>query len=81
MERLRARFPHALVLHFAPSDAGGATARPPTQGRSAHEVSLDFVRHVRGAEATPDEAALLREALECCSEDPDLVPGDAVVSG
>ena len=28
------------------------------------------------------ESELLRTALECCSEDPDLVPGhDSVVSG
>ena len=81
MERLRARFPHALVLNFAPVGGHATPARPATQGRSAHEVSLDFVQHVRGAAATDEEADLLREALECCSEDPDLVPGDAVVSG
>jgi exonuclease SbcD len=81
MERLRSRFPHALVLHFAPPDDAAPASRPHTQGRSAHEVSLDFVRHVRGADATPEESALLRTALECCSEDPDLVAGDAVVSG
>jgi hypothetical protein len=37
---------------------------------------------VRGTPATTDESELLRTALECCSEDPDLVTDlDAVVSG
>jgi exonuclease SbcD len=81
MERLRARFPHALVLHFAPVGGDSAPSRPATEGRSAHQVSLDFVQHVRGTGASREESDLLRTALECCSEDPDLVPGDAVVSG
>ncbi len=82
MERLRARFPHALALRFAPAGGGAAPTRPVTTGKAAHEISLDFVRHVRGASATPEEAALLRAALECCSEDPDLrLDRDAVVSG
>ena len=82
MERLRARFPHTLALRFAPAGGESAPGRPVTMGKAAHEISLDFVRHVRGAAATPEEAALLRTALECCSEDPDLrVDRDAVVSG
>jgi exonuclease SbcD len=83
MERLRSRFPHALALRFAPSGTVQEPAAGPTLGRSAHDVALDFVRHVRaGAAATPAESDLLREALECCSEDPDLLPErDAVVSG
>jgi exonuclease SbcD len=83
MERLRTRFPHALALRFAPSGEQGSPARVPTSGRSAHEVALDFVAHVRGgAVASKAESDLLREALECCSDDPDLVASrDAVVSG
>ncbi len=82
MEQLRARFPHALALHFAPVGGGPSAARPSTRGRTPHEISLDFVRHVRTAPATEEESELLRVALECCSEDPDLVPGrDSVVSG
>jgi exonuclease SbcD len=82
MERLRARFPHALSLRFDPAGGERPRDRPATFGKSAHEVSLDFVRHVRGAPATPEESDLLGTALECCSEDPDLVAGlDAVVSG
>jgi DNA repair protein SbcD/Mre11 len=82
MERLRTRFPHALALRFAPP-AGELEPTPAnTTGRSAHDVALDFVAHVRGAAATEAESDLLREALECCSEDPDLVATrDSLVSG
>ncbi len=82
MERLRTRFPHALALRFAPRGGEQEPSRVATTGRSAHEVALDFVSHVRGAPATAEEADLLRQALECCSDDPDLVPSrDAVVTG
>jgi exonuclease SbcD len=83
MERLRVRFPHALALQFTPRGGETQPARLTTTGRSAHDVALDFVVHVRGgAAATEAESDLLREALECCSEDPDLVAArDAVVSG
>lgn len=82
MERLRARFPHALALRFAPPGGEQTTSRPATSGKSAHEIALDFVSHVRGTPASAEEFDLLRTALECCSEDPDLVlEGDAVVSG
>lgn len=82
MERLRTRFPHALALRFAPVGGEAVPVRPATHGKSAHEIALDFVSHVRGTPATDAEAELLRGALECCSEDPDLVvERDAVVSG
>ena len=82
MDRLRARFPHALALRFAPRGGEHEAPRVSTAGRSAHDISLDFVTHVRGAPATDSESDLLRTALECCTEDPDLVAGrDAVVSG
>jgi exonuclease SbcD len=82
MERLRTRFPHALALRFAPHGDLAQPARTATTGRSAHDVALDFVSHVRGgAAANQAESDLLREALECCSDDPDLVPSrDSVVS-
>ncbi len=73
MERLRARFPHALALRFAPEGGEPSTRRPvPVEGRSAHAVALDFVDHVRGEPAGEEESALLREAFECCGEDRDL---------
>jgi exonuclease SbcD len=82
MERLRTRFPHALTLRFAPPGGVEAPTRLATTGKSAHEIALDFVSHVRGTPARSGESALLRSALECCSEDPDLVvERDAVVSG
>jgi exonuclease SbcD len=81
MERLRGRFPHALALRFAPSGGEREVVRISTTGRSAHDVALDFVDHVRGVPATDAESALLLQGLECCSEDPDLVAADAVVSG
>ncbi len=82
MERLRTRFPHALALRFAPRGGQPEPTRVSTTGRSAHDVALDFVARVRGAPASDSESDLLREALECCSDDPDLVAADdAVVSG
>ncbi len=82
MDRLRVRFPHTITLRFAPPGAGPAPVRPSAIGRAPHDVALDFVRHVRGEPASAAESELLRTALECCSDDPDLVPGrDSVVSG
>jgi DNA repair protein SbcD/Mre11 len=72
MERLRRRFPHALVLTFAPS--GGAESAVPlarTRGRSDHEIALDFVTDLRGAPASEAEAALLLSACDACRDDPD----------
>ncbi|HET7430200.1 MAG TPA: exonuclease SbcCD subunit D [Nocardioides sp.] len=72
MERLRARFPHTLVLGFAPSGeppAGLLAAAP--RGRTDHEVALDFVADLRGAPADDDESALLLQACDACADDPD----------
>jgi exonuclease SbcD len=73
MERLRTRFPHALVLAFDP--AGDRPSGPPTvrtEGRSDHAVALDFVEAVRGAAAADDESDLLQRACEACCDDPDV---------
>lgn len=73
MERLRSRFPHALVLAFEPREsqpAGVPLAR--TRGRSDHAIALDFVSDLRGAPATDAESALLLEACDACCEDPDV---------
>ena len=75
MTRLRERFPHALALHFEPSTPppGQAPAARAT-GRSDHDIALDFVADLRGTPATPAEAALLRDAVDACCDDPDLEP-------
>jgi exonuclease SbcD len=79
MERLRARFPHALVLGFAPAAGHGSDApRARTQGRSDHDITLDFVRELRGAAATDDEARLLLAACDACGEDPEV---DTLLTG
>ncbi len=74
MDRLRARFPHALTLRFAPAGGEPRAVRVPSEGISAHAIALAFVDHVRGGPATEAEAALLDEALTCCPDDHDLVP-------
>jgi exonuclease SbcD len=72
MERLRRRFPHALVLAFDPRDqASGLATTPRLSRRTAHEVALDFVGEVRGAPATSAESSLLRDACEAAAHDPD----------
>ena len=79
MERLRARFPHTLVLTFAPpTSLGSSTPSARTQGRSDHEIALDFVADLRGTPATEAEAALLLDACDGCGHDRDL---DTLVSG
>jgi exonuclease SbcD len=72
MERLRARFPHALVLSFAPAgEPAPSVVAATTRGRSDHEVTLDFVDAMRGAPAAADESALLQQACDACVDDPD----------
>jgi DNA repair protein SbcD/Mre11 len=79
MERLRARFPHALVLAFAPAgEPMGSVVAQPTHGHTDHQVALDFVESMRGAPATDDEARLLLRACDACAEDPDA---DVLVAG
>jgi exonuclease SbcD len=73
MERLRSRFPHTLVLTFAPA---GQPAPSPIgvtpRGSSDHQVALDFVHAMRGGPAADDESDLLLQACDACSEDPDV---------
>jgi exonuclease SbcD len=68
MERLRARFPHTLVLTFDPE--GAAPARGPVvprvDGRSDLDVALGFVAEVRELEATTEEELLLKLACDSC---------------
>ncbi|GAA2150617.1 exonuclease SbcCD subunit D [Nocardioides koreensis] len=79
MDRLRARFPHTLVLGFEPA-SGDRAAAPAARlhGRSDHDIALDFVAEMRGAAASDEEAGLLRDAFDACCEDPDF---DVLVTG
>jgi DNA repair protein SbcD/Mre11 len=65
MERLRQRFPHVLVLGFAPEGAadGWTSYAARVRGRTDTEVATDFVAHVRSP-AEPAEAALLVAGFE-----------------
>ena len=73
MERLRRRFAHALVLAFEP-DRGDATDVPAARPgvRSDHAIALDFVRELRGTDATEAESALLQDACDACRDDTDV---------
>ncbi|NUP00929.1 MAG: exonuclease SbcCD subunit D [Nonomuraea sp.] len=64
MDRLRARFPHALALSFEPVGSLPAAQPVRTSGRPEAEVALDFVREVRGEPAASEEEDLLRQAIE-----------------
>ncbi|HEX5918172.1 MAG TPA: exonuclease SbcCD subunit D [Nocardioides sp.] len=71
MELLRRRFPHTLVLQFPAPAPDPRTPPRPAPGTSDHSIALDFVRHVRGSQATAQESALLREAIDACCHDPE----------
>lgn len=66
MDRLRTRFPHALVLAWEPAggvaDLRGYAER--IRGRSDLDLAVDFVSHVRGTPAEQAESALLAQAFE-----------------
>jgi exonuclease SbcD len=67
MDRLRARFPHVLVLAFEPEGADPGSPRSygdRLRGRSDLDVAVDFVDHVRTAPADDIEELVLREAFE-----------------
>jgi exonuclease SbcD len=73
MERLRRRFPHALVLAFEPEGVDAPlvpTARP--GARSDHEIALEFVRELRGVPASEAESALLLQACDACTDDTEV---------
>ena len=84
MDRLRARFPHTLVLGFDPASGPGSGRSPVrVQGRSEHDIALDFVAELRGTPATDAESGLLREAFDACCDDPevDVLLGDVAATG
>jgi DNA repair protein SbcD/Mre11 len=69
MTRLRARFPHTLVLGFEPESGGEDRERSWTErvrGLADLEVAAAFVADVRGAAPDERERRLLQEAFDCC---------------
>jgi exonuclease SbcD len=63
--RVRERFGHALVVqHQPPARTDERRAVAVTAARDPLEVVEEFVGHVRGAQATPAESAVLRRAYE-----------------
>jgi len=75
MDRLRARFPHVLLLSFEPEGArrDRGPVMPRVDGRSDLDVALGFVAEVRSMEASTEEALLLQLACDSCriNEDAD----------
>jgi exonuclease SbcD len=66
MERLRARFPHTLMLTFAPEGATTneiSTYAERVHGRSDLDIAFGFVEHVRHRPADDDERRLLDDAF------------------
>jgi exonuclease SbcD len=66
MERLRRRFPHAVLLAFEPEGEGeGVPGRyaERLRGLDDGELMARFVRDVRGFPAGEEEMALLDDAL------------------
>jgi exonuclease SbcD len=66
MERLRARFPHTLVLAFEPEGAMAqtdSTYAGRVRGRSDLDVAIGFVEHVRQRPPSEPEHVLLDDAF------------------
>jgi exonuclease SbcD len=66
MDRLRARFPHVLVLGFEPEGAVRDTRSygEKTRGRTDVQIAAEFVSHVRGAPPNHNEERLLTSAFD-----------------
>lgn len=70
MERLRRRFPHALVLGFdSLAPTLGSLPATRSQGRTDHDIAQEFLVAMRGRAPEKDEAALLRRAVDACCDD------------
>jgi exonuclease SbcD len=69
MERLRRRFPHALVLLFDPQGGPEAPEQRWSEriaGRGDLDIAHDFVAEVTGSPVTAADHALLAEAFQAC---------------
>ena len=73
MERLRRRFPHALLLGFetGPSVSGLAPVVPEAT-RTDHDIAVDFMTDMRGKPPQQAETSLLFRAIDACCEDADV---------
>jgi exonuclease SbcD len=71
MRRLQTRFPHCVHLEWAgAAGAGdGRSYRERLRDRSDLEITEEFVRHVRGVDATAGERALLARALSAADRE------------
>ena len=68
MERLRLRFPHTLVLQFAPEGrVRDDRSAPDVTGRTDRQVLTEFVAAVRDVGADPTEHRLLEAACDACT--------------
>jgi DNA repair protein SbcD/Mre11 len=73
MDRLRRRFPHALVLGFASTrPALGAAPAAASLLRRDHDVAREFLTELRGADPSAAELALLDRAVDACCDDADV---------
>ncbi len=74
MERLRRRFPHALVLGFATPPPGLAALGGAARGSRLDDRGLaaEFLGSMRGSAPRDDELALLHEAVDRCCDDADV---------
>ena len=65
-QRVRAHFPHVLVVMHAPAGGAAGASRAVAVGAASDplDVAAQFVRHVTGAEPTPAEVVVLRRAYE-----------------
>jgi DNA repair protein SbcD/Mre11 len=70
LDRLRQRFPHVLVVRYAPEGAAPTERAAASTGTSSPVDDLDVVRQffvdTRESEPTPEELALLRDACDAC---------------
>jgi len=62
--RLRAVFPHALVVEHRPAHRESMELAAVTAARDPLDVAAEFVEHVTGAGPTEPERAVLRRAYE-----------------
>lgn len=83
MDRLRRRFPHALVLSFASNRSTlGAPVAAATYARSDHDIAHEFMVDLRGEEPSEGEVRLLYSAVDACcdTDDTGRESGDMLLS-